>query len=157
MKFRPVTVEELPVGRTGDTVTPAMLQEFLSSEDPSGSGPLAGAEITPDAGEKVDNTRSRLIAAIEKNRFPIRVTSQTVNGVTSLFIKRDESVVAEIDERVNARKAAAEKAKAERKAQREAAKANGGEVAEAPVEAEVTPEPEVEVEAESAPRGRRGR
>jgi hypothetical protein len=156
MEFIPVAVDEIPAGRTGDTTTQNYLQGFLEATDEQGN-PVMGAQITLSEGESVDNARSKVQASIDKNEFPIRVVSSTNDGVTTLFIKRDESAVEAIRSRKAKRQAALEAAKAQRKAEKEAAKANGSESTEAPVEAEVTPEPVVEAEVESAPRGRRGR
>lgn len=158
MDFIPVEVDELPVGRTGDTVTASYLQGVIEATDGQGN-PVPGAKVSLSEGESVDNARAKLQAAIDKNRFPLRVVSSTKDGVTSLFVKRDESAIADIEARLAKRKEAAEAAKAQRKAEREAAKANGSteatEVTEAPVEAEVT---EVTEETpEPVKSGRRGR
>lgn len=154
MQLIPIDVDEIPAGRTGDTVTQGFLNDFLADTDDSGT-PLGGAEVTLQEGEKVENVRSQLLASIDKHNFPVRVVSKTTDGNTRLFVKRDESVLPEIEKRKASRKAAAEKAKSDRKAERDAQKAaNGnGEVTEAPEPVEPTPEPEPEL----VKSGRRGR
>lgn len=126
MKLYAVPLAKVPKGRTGDAQTKQDLLDFLGSVDENTGEQVMAAEVRLEANEKTDNERAGIQAAIDKYRFPIRVTSQKdkASGVVTLFIKRDESVLPEIDDR-NARKvAAAEKAKADRKAAK-AAQGNG--------------------------------
>ena len=152
MELIPVNVDELPAGRTGDTVTLNFLQQFLDAN-------IEGAQVMLHEGEKVDGSRARLQAAIHKNDLPIRVISETIKGEggskeVRLFVKRDENVLAEIAKRKSDQKAAAERAKAERAAAK-AAKAQGTDTAEvANVE---TTEVVETVDADAPKSGKRGR